>query len=116
MLYVLKRRIHLNESSVKFNKTYCLKSNEKTYFLVVNTDNQTSDETVYYTFTINASNEHNNSTPVVVTINGEATNSITAMEGTEITYRVDCTGYQSNYGTLTLTEDTVLNIVLIGNS
>lgn len=69
----------------------------------------------YYTFTINASNEHNNSTPVVVKINGEVTNSITAIEGTEITYSVDCIGYQSKYGTLTLTEDTVLNIVLIGN-
>lgn len=107
--------IDLNESSVNFNKTYYLKSNEKTYVLEVNPDKQTSDETVYYTFTINASNEHNNSTPVVVTINGEVTNSITAVEGTEITYHVDCTGYQSKYGTLTLTEDTVLNIVLIGN-
>lgn len=107
MQYVLKRRIHLNESSVKFNKTYCLKSNEKTYFLAVNPDNQTSDETVYYTFTINPTPEN-----AVVTINGKVTNSVTLAEGRGVTWSVAADGYVERNGVAVLNENIILDVEL----
>lgn len=99
--------IDLNESSVKFNKTYYLKSNEKTYVLEVNPDNQTSDETVYYTFTINPTPEN-----AIVTINGKVTNSVTLAEGRGVTWSVTADGYVERNGVAVLNENIILDVEL----
>lgn len=48
----------------------------------------------------------------IVTINGEVTNSVTLIEGSEINWSVSLEGYAEQSGTFTLTEDTLLDIQL----
>jgi hypothetical protein len=63
--------------------------------------------TLYYTFKIIP-------TPAdaVVTINGENVNSVTLMDGSEISWSVSAKDHEEQTGTLTLNEDTVVDVVL----
>lgn len=64
-------------------------------------------EGIMRTFTINP-------TPAdaVVTINGETVNSVTLIEGSEISWSVSAEGYAEQSGTVTLSEDVIMDIVL----
>lgn len=55
-----------------------------------------------------------NPTPsyATVTINGEVTNSVTVLEGSEVSYEVSLEGYVTQSGTVVVNEDTVLDVVL----
>lgn len=92
------------------NKNYVLKANGKNYVLAVNPDNQTggdSDETIYYTLTINAIPEN-----AIVTINGEVTNSVTLAEGSEVMWTVSADGYVEKNGVVLLYKDTTIDVEL----
>ncbi|MBQ9737931.1 MAG: hypothetical protein IJV75_00240 [Alphaproteobacteria bacterium] len=80
-------------------KNYFLKANSKSYLLQI--------PPFSYTFTINATPEN-----AVVLINGEVRGSLKAVEGTEITWQVSLDGYKTQRGTLTLSEDTTIDVVL----
>lgn len=55
-----------------------------------------------------------NPTPAdsVVTINGEVRNSVTLVEGSEVSWSVSADGYEEQNGTVVLSEDTVVDVVL----
>lgn len=63
--------------------------------------------TLYYTFKIIPT-----PSDAIVTINGEATNSVTLTDGSEVTWSVEADGYAKQSGTVVLSEDTVMDIVL----
>lgn len=60
-----------------------------------------------YTLTINATPEN-----ATVMINGELTNSVTVLEGSEVSYEVSLDGYTTQSGTVVVNEDKVLDVVL----
>lgn len=53
-------------------------------------------------------------TPVdaIVTINGEVRNSVTLLEGSEVSWSVSANDHEEQTGTLTLNEDAVMDVVL----
>lgn len=61
-----------------------------------------------YTFAINATPSN-----AVIVINGVQQSSISAVNGTEISYEVSAEGYVSESGTLILTEDQTINVALV---
>lgn len=48
----------------------------------------------------------------VVTINGEATNTVTVLQGSQISYKITLEGYNDEEDTITVVEDLVLNIAM----
>lgn len=63
----------------------------------------------YYRFSISLSSVIEN---VTVTINGENKSSDFFKSGTEISWRVSASGYRAQYGTLVITEDTNISVLL----
>lgn len=66
--------------------------------------------TPYYTFTINPTPSN-----ATVTINGVNTKTVTVEDGTTITWSVSASGYTSQSGSLTLTDDTTKTVTLVQN-
>lgn len=48
----------------------------------------------------------------VVTINGEATNTVTVLQGSQISYKITLDGYNDEEDTITVVEDLVLNVTM----
>lgn len=66
--------------------------------------------TPYYTFTINPTPSN-----ATVTINGVNTKTVTVEDGTTISWSVSASGYVSQSGSLTLTDDTTKTVTLVQN-
>jgi hypothetical protein len=69
------------------------------------------ESTKKYKFAINPTPSNS-----VVTINGEVRNNLTAEENTQIEWHVEADGYEAQSGSLVLTEDTMLEVILLSES